>query len=98
MKSRLSILRRARTKKPWWKTTKKPWSKFSPMATDVVCSNRAFMVTDQGFRMASIDPLPPKFFANLGCPLAPTSVDSKATEVHLVKTVKDPIEGVVVEE
>ena len=31
----------------------------------------------------STDPLPLEFFANLGCPLAPTVVESKAIEVHL---------------
>ena len=60
MKCRLSILRRSRTKKPWLKITIKPWSKFSPMAIDVVYSNMAFAVTDQGFRMAYLN-LPTRF-------------------------------------
>ena len=46
----------------------------------------------------SIDPLPPKFFTNLGCPPTPTLVEDKAVEVHLVETAKDPVEGVVIEE
>ena len=54
MKCRLSILRRSRTKNPWWKITRKPWSKFSPMAMDAMCSNMASTVTNQGFQMACL--------------------------------------------
>ena len=43
------------------------------------------------------DPLPPEFFANLGCPPAPIVVKAKASEVYLVETMKDSVEGVVVE-
>ena len=43
-----------KTRKPWWKTTRKPWSKFSLMATDTVCSNMASAMTDQGFWMACL--------------------------------------------
>ena len=46
----------------------------------------------------STDPLPPEFFANLGCPLAPTTIEAKVAEVHLGEAAKDPVEDVVVEE
>ena len=46
----------------------------------------------------SADPLPSEFFANLGCPLAPTVVEAKVVEVHLGEATKDPMEDVVVEE
>ena len=46
----------------------------------------------------STNPLPPEFFANLGCPPALTAVGGKATEVHFVETAKDSVEGVVAEE
>ena len=45
-----------------------------------------------------IDPFPVEFFVNPGCPPPPTSVEGKALEVHTVEKVKDPAEGVVVEE
>ena len=44
------------------------------------------------------DPLLPEFFANLGCPLAPTAIEAKAAKVHLGEAVKDPVEGIVAEE
>ena len=44
----------------------------------------------------STDPLPLEFFANLGCPPASTTVEAKAEEIHLVKTEKDLVEGVIV--
>ena len=49
----------------------------------------------------SIDPLPPKFFGNLRCPpppLAPTLIEAKPAEAHLVEKTKDPVEGAVVGE
>ena len=46
----------------------------------------------------SADPLPLEFFANLGCPLAPSSIEGKATEVHSVETTKDSVEGAIIEE
>ena len=46
----------------------------------------------------STDPLPPEFFANLGCPLAPTAIEAKAIEVHLGVVVKDLVEVAVAEE
>ena len=46
----------------------------------------------------SANPLPPKFFVNLGCLPALTADEAKAAEVYLVETTKDPMEGVVVEE
>ena len=44
MKCLFSIPKRVGTRKPWLKTTKKPWRRFSLMATDVVRSNMAFAV------------------------------------------------------
>ena len=46
----------------------------------------------------STDPLPPEFFANVGCPPAPTAIEAKAAEVHLGEAAKDPKVDVVVEE
>ena len=45
-----------------------------------------------------VDPLPTEFFANLGCPLAPTADEAKVADVHLVETATDPVEGAIVEE
>ena len=44
------------------------------------------------------DPLPPKFFANLRCPPAPTVVEVNVAEVDLGEAVKDPEEDVVADE
>ena len=69
------------------------------MATDAACSNIASAMTSQGNGMPnSVDPLPPKFFTNLGCPSILTPVKAKAAKVHLVETAKDPAEGIVVKE
>ena len=46
----------------------------------------------------STDPLALEFFANLGCPPVSTPVEAEATEVHMVETTKDPVEGIVAEE
>ena len=46
----------------------------------------------------SVDSLSLEFFANLGCPSAPTTNEVKAAEVHPVEKVNDPVEGVIVEE
>ena len=46
----------------------------------------------------SVDPLPPGFFMNLRCPSAPISIEVKAVEIDLGEEVKDPKEGVIVEE
>ena len=43
-------------------------------------------------------PLPLEFFENLGCPQAPTAIETKAVEVHLGEEAKDPMEDVVAEE
>ena len=45
-----------------------------------------------------IDPLPPEYFENLGCPLAPTTDETKVVEVHSVEMAKDPVEGIITEE
>ena len=41
----------------------------------------------------SADPLPPEFFANLGCPSALTTIEAMVAEVLLVETTKDWVEG-----
>ena len=46
----------------------------------------------------STNPLPPKLFANLGCPPALIVIGGEATEVHFFETAKDLVEGVVAEE
>ena len=46
----------------------------------------------------SINPLPPEFFVNPRCPLAPTSVEVKVVEVDLGEATKDPEEDVVAKE
>ena len=46
----------------------------------------------------STDPLPPEFFANLGCPPAPTLVEAKTAKVHPIEKAKDPVEGAIAEE
>ena len=43
-------------------------------------------------------PLSLEFFANLGCPLSLTAVETKVVEVHLAEMVKDSVEGVATEE
>ena len=71
------------------------------MATNAARSNTTFVVTNQGFRMACLT-LPThflkSFFSNLGCPSAPTSIEAKATEVHLGEAAKNPVEDAVTEE
>ena len=71
------------------------------MVTDAMCSNMAFVVTDQGLRMACLTP-PTHFLQSFlriwGAPPALIVVGSKATEVHFVETTKDLVEGVVAEE
>ena len=42
----------------------------------------------------STDQLYLEFFANLGCPLAPTADEAKEVEVHPVEMVKDSVKGV----
>ena len=44
------------------------------------------------------DPLPPEYFSNLGCPAALRPVEAKAPEIHLAKTAKDLVEGVIAKE
>ena len=44
------------------------------------------------------DPLPPEFFVNPRCPLAPITVEVKAVKIDLGEAAKDPEEGVVAEE
>ena len=101
MRCLLFIPQRARTRKPWWKTTKKPWSRFSAYGY-------RFCVFKHGIHgdrpripdgmPESIDPLPLEFFVNLGCPLAQTAVEAKAAEVHPVERTKDLVEGTIAEE
>ena len=79
----------------------KSLEQFFPMATDTMCSNMASAVTDQGFWMVCLT-FPThflqSFFSNLGCLAALTPVEAKAAEIHLTKTAKDLVEGVVAEE
>ena len=46
----------------------------------------------------STNPLPPEFFVNLRCPLAPTAIKVKAVDIDLGEAAKDPKEGVIAEE
>ena len=46
----------------------------------------------------STNPLPPEFFANLGCPSAPTTIGTKVAKVHLGEVAKDPMDDAFVEE
>ena len=71
------------------------------MVADAVSSYMESSVTGQGFRMACLN-LPTQFLYSFlriwGAPKAPTAVEAKAVEVHLVEMTKDPLEGVVAEE
>ena len=46
----------------------------------------------------SADPLPPKFFVNLGYPSTLTVVEAKVVEVYPIETMKDLVEGIFIEE